>query len=178
MLKALTRARRLFFSVQTLRGGPDLYGLLLGALAGGEVIGSLLAGSLVFPLSLSLLICLAQVLSGASLVLLLLLPGIWGAVVGLILLGLFSAPLTIWAQTLRMQIIPERLRGRAFALLRTLMQSSGPLASGGAGALLLVVGIPAMIGLSAALVELPGLFGATIKQLRSPAKPSLRRMAS
>ncbi|GHO82201.1 MFS transporter [Dictyobacter formicarum] len=162
------------FSVQTLRGGPDLYGLLLGALAGGEVIGSILAGSLVFPLSLGLLICLAQVLSGVSLVLLLFIPGIWWAMTGLTLLGLFSAPLTIWAQTLRMQIIPERLRGRAFALLRTLMQSTGPLASGGAGALLLVLGIPAMIGLSAVLVGLPGVFGSTIKQLRSSARPSLK----
>lgn len=162
------------FSVQTLRGGPDLYGLLLGALAGGEVIGSILAGSLVLPLSLGLLICLAQFLSGVSLVLLLFMPGIWWAVTGLTLLGLFSAPLTIWAQTLRMQIIPERLRGRAFALLRTLMQSTGPLASGGAGALILVLGIPSMIGLSAVLVGLPGLFGSTIKQLRSPASPSLK----
>jgi MFS family permease len=89
---------------------------------------------------------------------------------GLALLGFFSAPLTIWAQTLRMQIIPEQLRGRAFALLRTLMQSTGPLASGGAGVLLLVLGIPAMIGLSALLVGLPGMFGFAIKQLRSPAR--------
>ncbi|GHO97097.1 MFS transporter [Reticulibacter mediterranei] len=159
------------FAVQTLRGGPDLYGLLLGTLAGGEVIGSLLAGSLVFPLSLGALICLAQVLSGASLILLLLGPSIWWTEAGLALLGLFSAPLTIWAQTLRMKIIPERLRGRVFALLRTLMQSSGPLASGGAGALLLIVGIPAIIGLSAVLVGLPGVFGYAVKQLRSPAEP-------
>jgi len=65
-----------------------------------------------------------------------------------------------------MQIIPEQLRGRAFALLRTLMQSSGPLASGGAGVLLPVLGIPAMICLSAALVGVPGVFGAGVKQLR------------
>ncbi len=47
--------------------------------------------------------------------------------VSLTLFGLFSAPLTIWAQTLRMQIIPESLRGRTFALLRTLMQSANPI---------------------------------------------------
>ena len=65
-----------------------------------------------------------------------------------------------------MQIIPEQLRGRAFALLRTLMQSAGPLASGGAGLLLPVLGIPVMIGLSAALVGVPGAFGAAVKQFR------------
>ena len=65
-----------------------------------------------------------------------------------------------------MQIIPEQLRGRAFALLRTLMQSAGPLASGGAGLLLPIIGIPVMIWLSAALVGVPGAFGAGVKQLR------------
>jgi MFS family permease len=154
------------FSVQVLRGGPDLYGILLGVLAGGEVIGSILAGSFVFPLSLGRLICLAQILSGMSLALLLLGPNIWWAMAGLALLGLFSAPLTIWAQTLRMQIIPEQLRGRVFALLRTLMQSAGPLASGGAGVLLPVLGISVMIGLSAVLIGLPGMPGYAVRQLR------------
>ena len=65
-----------------------------------------------------------------------------------------------------MQIIPEQLRGRAFALLRTLMQSAGPLASGGAGLLLSVLGMPAMIWLSAALIGIPGVLGAGVKQLR------------
>jgi len=154
------------FASRMLRGGPELYGVLLGALAGGEVAGSVLSGSLVFPLSPGALICLAQILAGVSLSLLLLGPTVWWTIFGLALLGLFSAPLTIWAQTLRMQIIPEQLRGRAFALLRTLMQSAGPLASGGAGLLLPVLGIPVMIGLSAALVGVPGAFGAAVKQLR------------
>ena len=39
--------------------------------------------------------------------------------VSLGLLGFFSAPLTIWAQTLRMKVIPNPLRGRTFALPRT-----------------------------------------------------------
>ena len=162
------------FSVQELGGGPVLYGALLGALAGGEVAGSVLAGSLLLPLSLGMLICLAQVLSGVSLGLLLLGPNIWWSIVGLALLGLFSAPLTIWAQTLRMQIIPEQLRGRTFALLRTLMQSSGPLASGAAGLLLVVIGMPTMIALSAILVGVPGFFGFGVKQLRQPEERELR----
>ncbi len=156
------------FSDRVLRGGPELYGVLLGALAVGEMLGSVVAGSVVLPLSLGTLICLAQVLSGVSLGLVLLGPNLWSVVPGLILLGIFSAPLTIWAQTLRMQIIPEQLRGRTFALLRTLMQSAGPLASAGAGALLSILGIPAMIGLSALLVGVPGLLGYGVKQLRQP----------
>ncbi|GAC1383891.1 MAG: hypothetical protein NVSMB33_12080 [Ktedonobacteraceae bacterium] len=73
-------------------------------------------GSLVFPLSLGALICLAQIFAGISLSLLLLGPTAWWTIIGLALLGFFSAPLTIRAQTLRMQIIPEQLRGHAPSL--------------------------------------------------------------
>ena len=143
----------------------------LGAMAVGEVVGAFGAGSLVFPLSLGTLICLAQVLSGVALGFLLFGQNIWLTLIGVTLLGFFSAPLTIWAQTLRMDIIPEQVRGRTFALLRTLMQSSGPLASAGAGVLLPMLGIPIMIGLSAFFVGMPGVFGYGVKRLRQ-ATPS------
>ncbi len=163
------------FSDRVLGGGPELYGVLLGALAVGETIGSLVAGSVVLPLSLGTLICLTQALAGVSLCLVLLGPNLWSAATGLTLLGLFSAPLTIWAQTLRMQIIPEQLRGRTFALLRTLMQSSGPLASAGAGVLLSILTLPAMMGLSALLIGAPGLLGLGVKRLRQPEELFLKK---
>jgi MFS family permease len=86
--------------------------------------------------------------------------------VGLFLFGAFSSPLTIWAQTLRMRIIPERLRGRTFALLRMLMQSGNPIGGAIAGILLPVLGVPVLIGLSALLVGLPGVLGYQVKTLR------------
>jgi hypothetical protein len=67
-----------------------------------------------------------------------------------------------------MQIIPETLRGRTFALLRTLMQSASPVGGIVAGFLLPVVGIPAMISLSAALIGTPGLLGYRVKDLLYP----------
>lgn len=155
------------FADQTLRGGPELYGILLGFLAVGEVISSILAGSLVLSLSLGTLICLAQLLAGMSLGL------FWGgrnmgwAIAGLTLFGMFSAPLTIWAQTLRMQIIPEPLRGRTFALLRTLMQGTNPLGGVLAGLILPLLGLPTIIGLSAILIGAPGLLGYRVKALRA-----------
>jgi hypothetical protein len=87
-------------------------------------------------------------------------------IVGLTLFGAFSAPLTIWAQTLRMRVIPERLRGRTFALLRMLMQSGNPIGGGLAGVLLPAVGLTAVIAVSAGLVGLPGLLGSRVKELR------------
>jgi MFS family permease len=154
------------YADRVLNGGPELYGLLLGFVAIGEVLSSILAGGLIFALTLGTLICLVQFLAGVALGLLLLSQNMGWVVFSLILFGLFHAPLTIWAQTLRMQIIPEALRGRTFALLRTLMQGTIPVGGILAGFLLPILGIPAMIGLSTVLIGIPGLFGYQVKDLR------------
>ncbi len=156
------------FADRVLRGGPELYGALLGAIAAGEVLSSALAGGWKPRLPLGTLICLAQVLAGAALALLLAGRALAGpaALVGLALFGLFSAPLTIWAQTLRMRVIPEALRGRAFALLRTLMQGAGPFGGVLAGWSLPVLGLPLAIASAALLVGLPGLLGLQVRALR------------
>ena len=158
-------------SDQTLGGGSKLYGVLLGALACGEVAGALLAGGRTSRRSLGALICCAQALAGAALGIVLIGPSVWSAVLGLVLCGAFSAPLTIWAQTLRMQIIPEQLRGRMFALLRTLMQSGNPLGGAIAGLLLPVLGMTTMIALSALIAGIPGLLGYWVGALRRAGSP-------
>ena len=151
-------------------GGPQVYGLLLGVLAVGEVASAFLAGGLRPNLPLGALIAAAEILAGASLALLLV-PRAALIGIGLFLLGFFTAPLTIWAQSLRMQIIPDELRGRTFALLRTLMQGAIPVGGAAAGLLLPVLGIPVMIGLSGAVIGLPGVVGLRIKPLRAAGTP-------
>ncbi len=151
---------------RVLGGGPDLYGTLLGIQAVGEVASALLAGGRTFAAPLGTLICLAQMLSGASIAVMLIGPSLGTVASGLAALGAFSAPLTIWAQTLRMQIIPERLRGRTFAILRMLMQSGRPIGGTLGGVLLPIVGLPAMIVLSALVVGAPGLAGYQVGELR------------
>ena len=147
-------------------GSSQIFGTLLGALALGEVLSAGLAGSLRVKLGLGLRIALAQILSGLSLALLILESSFWAAASGLFLLGFFSAPLTIWAQTLRMKIIPVEMRGRTFALLRTLMLGATPLGGALAGFLLPVIGIQLMIGLSSVVVGVPGLAGIQTRELR------------
>jgi hypothetical protein len=88
------------------------------------------------------------------------------AAAGLFLLGFFDAPLTIWAQTLRMAIIPPELRGRLFALIRLSIQGFGPVGSALAGLLLPVIGMTAMILISAAAIGLPGFAGFGVGPLR------------
>jgi MFS family permease len=151
---------------QSLGGGSGLYGTLLGAEAAGEVTSALLVGGILFRLPLGALICVAQCLSGLALLLTLPLRSAWGVGVSLALFGLCSAPLTIWAQTLRMRIIPPDLRGRSFALLRTIMQGGRPLGGAFGGLLLPLAGIPAMIALSALVAGLPGLMGLQSGELR------------
>jgi MFS family permease len=158
-------------SDQGLGGGARLYGVLLGALACGEVAGAVLAGSRTFRLPLGMLICLAQALAGVALGLVLLGPSVWSAGLGLALCGGFSAPLTVWAQTLRMQIIPDRLRGRMFALLRTLMQSGNPIGGAIAGLMLPILGMTALIALSALVIGIPGLVGYRVGELRRAGSP-------
>ena len=66
-----------------------------------------------------------------------------------------------------MAIIPERLRGRTFALLRMLMQGTGPLGSTAAGFLLPVAGLTAMIALTSTVIGSPGPLGYQVSELRS-----------
>jgi MFS family permease len=150
---------------QRLGGGSQLYGALLAALAAGEMLGAALAGALRLRLALGARICVAQALAGLAL-LPLLVGGPWLTGGALALFGLLSAPLTAWAQTLRMQVIPAGLRGRSFALLRMLMQSGSPLGGALGGWLLPLAGVGATLALAAALVGLPGLLGAATPGLR------------
>ena len=155
-----------------LGGGPALYGLLLAASALGESASALGLGALGGNRGLGLKIIAAQTLAGLSIALIALVPGLASAAIGLFLVGFFDSPLTNWAQTLRMAIIPPELRGRVFALIRLSIQGFGPVGSALAGFLLPVLGMTATIMLSAAAIGLPGLAGALVGPLRSAHGPA------
>ena len=159
--------------VQTdLAGGSALYGLLLAVTALGESASALGLGALGGNRSLGVKIIAAQTLAGLSVALIALVPGPLSAAVGLFLVGFFDSPLTIWAQTLRMAIIPPELRGRVFALIRLSIQGFGPVGSALAGFLLPVLGMASAIMLSAAAIGLPGLAGVAIAPLRRAHGPA------
>jgi MFS family permease len=160
---------------RTLHGGPELYGGLMAALALGELASSLAAGAVVARLTEGLAIGLALVASGAGLLLVVVLPGAAGAGLGLLLFGAASAPLTIWAQTLRMAIVPERLRGRAFALMRTIMQGGRPIGAGLAGPLVPLLGVPLTVAAAAGVIGGAGAVGLTLPSLRRATPDSVAR---
>jgi MFS family permease len=88
------------------------------------------------------------------------------------LFGIAAAPLTPWAQTLRMEIIPEEMRGRAFALLRMLMQSGRPIGGAMTGFMLPAIGLAATVGLLGTAMAGAGLAGFLTRPLREAGRPS------
>ena len=88
-----------------------------------------------------------------------------GWALGLAVSSFIQAPLTVWAQTERMRLIPEAVRGRVFALLRTVMQA-GPAVGGLVGSF--VVGaLPGWVvaGLVVVLMSGPGLLSLLVPNL-------------
>lgn len=106
-----------------------------------------------FPLPLSILT--AQ-LAAAFLVLGLIANQPLVALVVLFGFGVCTAPMTAWAQTLRMMAVRPDERGRLFALLRTMMQATPPAGAGVAGAIL-PRGLQVSVAAICAVMGLPAL---------------------
>lgn len=162
---------------KTFGGGPALYGTLVSAAFAGQVASTLVVGQLGNRVRLGLGIALAQIVSGLLMVLVILTSDAVTAGIVLFLWGLANAPLTPWAQTLRMAIIPEEMRGRAFALLRMLMQSGRPIGGALSGFLLPVAGIAATIALVGGATAAAGVAGLLTAELRDAGRPKRREAA-
>jgi predicted MFS family arabinose efflux permease len=67
-----------------------------------------------------------------------------------------------------MQTIPAELHGRAFALLRLMMQAGNPLGAALSGAVFPLLGLLGLIGASAAVMGVPGALGLAVPDLRRP----------
>ena len=116
----------------------------------------------------------AALVSGLILSLLLLRPGFGAMVVILAASGLAESSLTPWAQTIRMRLIPPELRGRVFALLRTLMQATRPIGALFAGLLLVGTDLTPALAATALLVGVPGLVGLFVPALAPAATGDAR----
>ena len=167
------------YALDVLGGGPATYGVLLSALTAGELIGLLVIGAVKWPWALGRSIAAGALLSGVILSLLLLRPQLPVILLVLAASGLAESSLTPWAQTIRMRLIPPALRGRVFALLRTLMQSTRPIGAVLAGVLLAGGDLTPALAASALLVAVPGLIGLFLPALspRSTAEPGVPEAA-
>jgi MFS family permease len=166
------------YAVTVLGGDSTTFGLMLSALTAGELIGLLAVGAIDWRWPLGRSIAAAAFLSGLILSLWLLEPPLPLLLLILAGSGLVESSLTPWAQTIRMRLIPPGLRGRVFALLRTLMQSTRPLGSILAGLLLAGGNLTPALAAIGLLVAVPGAIGLFIPALSRAATAEPDRPAA
>jgi MFS family permease len=140
-----------------LHGGAGTYGVLASVAGCALLLGSLAAGASAGRLPLGIAIGVAELIAAALLLPLALEPGFPLALVVLAGESFFLGTLTVWAQTIRMRVLPADLRGRVFALLRTSMQATPPAGALIAAPLLGAGGVSLAVVVAAAVIGAPAL---------------------
>jgi MFS family permease len=141
---------------ERFHAGSTTLGLFLGVANGAGLIGALVAGALKPSDRQMGRIGLLQIVAGSSL-LLLLVPSVPVVLLGLVLVELFSAPMTISAQVIRLARIPAEIRGRMMTFLRTMMNTIAPAGAATAAPLLLASMFAPLVLLMALIATVPGL---------------------
>lgn len=161
------------FSRSVLGGNAATFGALLSVFSLSMLVGAVAIGAMTWRWPLGRSIALMQTLAGLSFLGLAAATSFPAAAVTLVLAGLFASPVTIWAQTIRMRLTPEEMRGRVFGVLRTLMQSTPPIGGALAGVLLAgpTVAVPVLV--MTGLMALPGLVGLVTPGLADDGDPRL-----
>lgn len=156
--------------------GDGGYGYLVAVTTIGQLAAGLALTRRAWAWPLQVSIVAVQAAAAVS-VLLLIAPGLPATIAGLVLLGLLSAPMTAWAQTLRMRVVPPESHGRLFAVLRTVMQATPPLGAG-LGALVMPHGAAVTVLAVGGVMGLPVLaLGAVLIRAGRASLPSARTSA-
>jgi len=136
--------------------GPGILGLMLAVNAAAELVGSVVSGAVRTSERQMIRIGIFQFFAGASL--LLLVPGSLPFVlIGLVLNGILTAPMTVLGGVVRLTRTPNEQRGRAMTLMRTTMSGALPLGSALGGLLLTGNHYMALMLLVVVLAAAPGL---------------------
>jgi len=147
------------FSREVIGGNAATFGALLSVFSLSALVGSVTIGAITWRWPLGRSIAVVQTLAGLAFLGLAAATSFPAAAATLALAGLLASPLTIWAQTIRMRLTPEEMRGRVFGVLRTLMQSTPPIGGALAGVLLggPTVAVPVLV--MSGVMAVPGLVG-------------------
>jgi MFS family permease len=147
------------YAVEWLSAGAAVYGILAASFTAGILGGSIVVGAIGWRYPLGRSIAAAQTAMGLAFLVMLGPPGLILAVGALVLAGIFGSSLTAWAQTIRMRLIPPDMRGRVFALLRTLMNTTPPIGGLLAGTMLAADNLTFVVVTMALVVAIPGAIG-------------------
>jgi MFS family permease len=149
--------------------GTGGYGYLVAALTGGELLAAALLVRRDWSRPLVPSILTGQAVA-AAIVAMLIVDNAVTTILVMTALGFVSAPMTAWAQTLRMREVPAAMHGRLFAILRTGMQATPPIGAAiapGLAGLSPVV----LIGCAAAIMAAPAVVAAPDLLRSAPATP-------
>lgn len=135
---------------QMLGGTAGFYGVLLGAVGAGAIIGALVMPRVSAHLDTDGLVLLASVVSAAVMAMLVFAPPKWLAVPLLVLLGMGWITALTTFNSVAQAILPNWVRGRGLAVY--LMVFNGAMAAGslGWGLVAREIGVPYALAVSAA----------------------------
>jgi MFS family permease len=155
------------FLVNGLRVPVEMLGVVEAAQVVGLIVGSLLVSSLAARLKPAILIVAGVVAVGVMIAMIGAAGHIWLVLVGLLLVGLFIAPVQAAASTLMQQHVPDERRGRASSALNTVITLASVISMALAGVLGDVLGVRQVFCLAGGITVLAGVLAAML--MRTPA---------
>lgn len=151
---------------QMLGGSAGFYGLLLGAVGAGAILGAVLLPRLRAHLQADGLVLLASLIAAGVMAALVSAPPRWLAVGLLLLLGVGWIIALTTLNGVAQSILPNWVRGRGLAVYLTVFNGAMAAGSLGWGLVAQQIGVPATLGVGAAGLALVAL---VFHRLRLPA---------
>ncbi|WP_327586741.1 MFS transporter [Nonomuraea sp. NBC_00507] len=152
---AMTMVVAPWLAKEHLPGDGATLSLLMAALSAGELLGGFAAGAWRPRIGRLTAIALVELVAAAGILALLGSPDLMMVTAAFLIMGTFSAPMTVWAQSLRMERVPPAQRGRVFSVFRTMMQATLPIGAAMVTPLLVAGNLPAAVILMTALAAVP-----------------------
>ncbi|MFI6741579.1 MFS transporter [Nonomuraea sp. NPDC050451] len=152
---AMTMVVAPWLAKEQLPGDGAALSLLMAALSAGELLGGFAAGAWRPKMDRLVAIAVVELVAAAGFLAALGSPDWIPVAAGFLVIGMFSAPMTVWAQSLRMERIPPSQRGRVFSVFRTMMQATPPIGAAAVTPLLVAGNLAGAVVLMSALAALP-----------------------
>ncbi|SEG78121.1 Predicted arabinose efflux permease, MFS family [Nonomuraea solani] len=166
---AMTMVVAPWLAKEHLPGNGATLSLLMAALSAGELLGGFAAGAWRPRIGRLTAIALVELVAAAGFLAVLATPEVLPVAAGFLIIGTFSAPMTVWAQSLRMERIPPSQRGRVFSVFRTMMQATPPIGAALITPLLVTGDLTGAVILMTTLAALPALLLLLLRETPEPA---------
>jgi DHA3 family macrolide efflux protein-like MFS transporter len=164
---------------QTPKLGPGFYGVVMGLVAGGQLLGMLLTSVIPIPpvKRYPLFVASFSLTMGLFILFPVTLNVPFMATVGF-LAGLFNAVGNVLLQTVMQLTVPAEMRGKVFSLLGGLSQGLVPIAMALGGVLAAFIPLRLLIGIAFAMPVIPFLPLLMMKDFRTFFVPTLAATVS